>query len=804
MLAENASDVVVEGDNDGIIQWVSPSVAALLGWRPEQIIGRSLVSLVHAEDHAPLVSVRAAILRGEPQRFEARLTDAFGGHRWTSISVRPIFDEAGAVVGRVGGWRDIQDEVTLRRIADAQRRQLEFLAQHASDVVCVSGADRRLSWVAGSVTQSLGWQPDELCGTVLSDLVHPDDRAEVEARIPSLYQGLSSSIPSDGLLARLRTKQGEYRWMSGSATAMTDESGSVIGVMSGLRDVQELVHARHEIDAERLRMRAIIDAQLDPHLLVEAVRDPEGTIVDFVVREANEVTLETLGRSRLALLGARLSEVWPALLRSTVFGLFVITVESGSPLALDDFAPAGDVDPEGRKFDIRGVRVGDGLSYTWRDVTARYEAARALAEAEAHYQLLANHASDIVFRADSDARISWISPSVRFVLGQEPSDIVGHRATEFVHADDVATLIASTQEVLGERQSRYVARFRTIDGGYRWMSVLVHPVRDAEGNVVGRVGGFRDVQSEVEAQASLRESERRLRLTMEAVPTGLAMVAADTSFVEVNAALCRMLGFDRKWLLSHGLTDVLGPHRDAMDQLLAAAVSGPDGGATNEQRVRRADGTEIWVEHSLGVLYDDDGGVTSYVSQFVDVTAAREDKVELERAARRDTLTQLANRRELVEQIDRLLQSASGADTGVGVAFIDLDGLKPINDDFGHLAGDALLVAIAQRISAVVRHDDLVARFGGDEFVIVLPSVQSIDDVIAVAEHVRRAVAEPIDLEIGTVNVTASVGVTMCRPGEDSTQVLQRADDALYDAKRAGRNRVVVGVVQGPANVDLD
>jgi diguanylate cyclase (GGDEF)-like protein len=160
--------------------------------------------------------------------------------------------------------------------------------------------------------------------------------------------------------------------------------------------------------------------------------------------------------------------------------------------------------------------------------------------------------------------------------------------------------------------------------------------------------------------------------------------------------------------------------------------------------------------------------------------------------ATHDALTHLVNRPELLNRMSRFLSQPVTAGRQVAVLFLDLDGLKTINDAYGHAAGDDVLVAVAERISAQVRADDLVARLGGDEYVVVLSSVHAVADAGLVAAKIHQAMSEPIVLDGQQIPVTVSIGLSAADIGEDPDLVLRHADTALYRAKESGRSRTVV------------
>jgi diguanylate cyclase (GGDEF)-like protein/PAS domain S-box-containing protein len=253
-----------------------------------------------------------------------------------------------------------------------------------------------------------------------------------------------------------------------------------------------------------------------------------------------------------------------------------------------------------------------------------------------------------------------------------------------------------------------------------------------------------------------------------------------------------MLGRPGDWLTGHRIDDILHPDDHAIDQVLRREVqAGMQRSGVKECRLLRADGTVVWVEHAVGLVRDEAGAPVAYVSQFVDISEARESRRELEFLAGHDPLTRLSNRRSLVERMGTALEQLPRTGTRIGVVFLDLDGLKTVNDTYGHAAGDELIVQVAERIRRSVRSDDIVARLGGDEFVVVLIRVHDLGEASAVAGKIRAVMTQPIGLAQGQVVVTASAGVTLAEAGEAPDDAIARADSLLYQAKSAGGNRAI-------------
>ncbi|BBY65737.1 sensor domain-containing diguanylate cyclase [Mycolicibacterium helvum] len=233
-------------------------------------------------------------------------------------------------------------------------------------------------------------------------------------------------------------------------------------------------------------------------------------------------------------------------------------------------------------------------------------------------------------------------------------------------------------------------------------------------------------------------------------------------------------------------------HPDDLDPLADALHKIANGDSVMHRfRVRSLDGGYQWVDGHGKPYVDAEGNVDGLIAAL----RVADDRVKaeqlLERLARFDTLTGLANRAEAISRLESALAQPSTGGDHLGILFCDVDHFKTINDTWGHGIGDAVLATLATRISESVRHGDSVGRTGGDEMLVVLPGVHSIDEVAQIGEQIRRRAAEPIHESGITVYATLSIGATIADPGESVAVITARADAAMYQAKSSNRNVVV-------------
>lgn len=295
---------------------------------------------------------------------------------------------------------------------------------------------------------------------------------------------------------------------------------------------------------------------------------------------------------------------------------------------------------------------------------------------------------------------------------------------------------------------------------------------------------FRDVSEREQQSRALDQARRRFQQAFQSAPTGMALVRLDDGrIVDANQSLGEMLRRDVQELVGCTLREFTHPDDVRAAQPHRARLElGIVDSFRIDQRYRRRDGEFIWARTRVSTTEDD--GVMLAITHIEDVTEQRRAAEQLRYAARHDELTGLPNRSYLMHMLhDRLAMAQVDA---VAVLFVDLDQFKVINDSLGHEVGDQLIQEVSRRLRSALRDDDVLARFGGDEFIAVLGG-----EPVDVAERLRRAVHPPVDVGEHELFVTASIGYASNHEiGMSPNDMLRDADAAMYRAKARGRDCV--------------
>jgi diguanylate cyclase (GGDEF)-like protein/PAS domain S-box-containing protein len=411
----------------------------------------------------------------------------------------------------------------------------------------------------------------------------------------------------------------------------------------------------------------------------------------------------------------------------------------------------------------------------------------AVEAAEYEVRRLLDELPEAVLLIDAEAVVYSSNAAALALFDLARRDLVDSSLLEHADAAEQAELVASIDRALAGAEVEPI-QVEVHGGATRRVVVEASfhlprhsPVFDQERRLVVRL---RDVSEREQQTRALDQARRRFQQAFQSAPTGMALVRLDDGrIVDANQSLAEMLQRDVMELVGCTLREFTQPDDVRAAQPHRARLElGIVDSFRIDQRYRRRDGEFVWARTRVSTTEDD--GVMLAITHIEDVTEQRRAAEQLRYAARHDELTGLPNRSYLMHLLhDRL---ATAAVDEVAVLFVDLDQFKVINDSLGHEVGDELIRVVAERLRHALREDDVLARFGGDEFVVAMAG-----DPIDVAERLRRAVRPPVHVADHELFVTASIGyATNHEPQMSPNDMLRDADAAMYRAKARGRDCV--------------
>ena len=441
-------------------------------------------------------------------------------------------------------------------------------------------------------------------------------------------------------------------------------------------------------------------------------------------------------------------------------------------------------------------RLPDG-STLWHghigDITALKQSEKTQSTFNQDFGSFLDKTSDFVYFKNREGRLRFCSQSLADVYGYAHwHDLVGKMDRDVFPAASMQEFASEEAAVFDEGKPRLnrINSYQDSHGRPAFVETSRWPLFNDSGAVESVFGIGRDVTRSLETQARVQLAANVFTHARE----GIVITDTKGAIVEVNEAFCRITGYAREEILGVNPRILNSGRQDAAfytDMWRAIFQTGYWSG-------------EIWNKRKNGDIYaeiltisavsDSAQRVQNYVALFTDITPMKEHQQQLEHIAHYDMLTGLPNRLLFADRLAQAMRMSERRKRSLSVIYLDLDGFKAVNDTYGHNVGDMLLVVLAQRMRLALREGDSLARFGGDEFVAVLVDLEHPLDCVPVLQRLLLAAAEPVEVEYNAqtiaLRVSASIGATIYpKDGADADLLMRHADQAMYLAKQAGKNR---------------
>lgn len=449
------------------------------------------------------------------------------------------------------------------------------------------------------------------------------------------------------------------------------------------------------------------------------------------------------------------------------------------------------------------------------------ERVEALKKSESRFHAIADYTYGVEAWFNPRGRLIWINRSVERVTGYSPLEcLLSSNLVDMLifEKDQKQALEVGLKALRGSTGDNFEVRFKRKDGGVVWVVLNWQPINSPSGEYLGLRVSADDISGRKEAELKLldtvvelrraqalkeyylthsNEARSRLEALLNVMNVGVLFVDGNHRIVYINKA-CREI-----WRLppDETLTGVrdsslidrtagLRREDDAYRRHVAEVLAGGD--ISEPWEIHFQDG-RIVTDITALVPGEKPGQFIGRVWIYEDVTRQKQLEAQLIRLAERDPLTSLYNRRRFHEEIERIIADASRRKAGAGLLAIDLDGFKPINDEYGHQAGDTVLVRLAEEVGHIVRRNEIFFRIGGDEFAILAPDADE-EEMVGLARRVGGKIADlRFQFSGREVRLTASLGIALYpKHAASSEEIIARADSAMYQAKMSGKNRWAV------------
>lgn len=700
----------------------------------------------------------------------------------------------------VGGFttlltgRNQQTRLMLKRQSEAIRdrearlRLTQFAVDHMKVGVYLIDQQARLVYVNDTACRELGYQHDELIGKELADLNPGFERLGWSDHWQRLEQEQELRFET-----RHRTKQGGE--IAVEVFANYFEYDGVPYNLAFIRDISTRQKRRKELRQ--------LSAAIEQSPVSVVITDLDG-VVEYV----NSAFLRVSGYSREEVLGKKPhvlqsgytspqqdAEMWKVLRSGgSWFGEFRNKRKDGS-LFWESASITPVLDEEGKPTHYLSVKEDVTDSRADRDRLRRSEKMLQRAQALAH---IGSWELDFM-----TGRLRWSDETCR-IFGIEPGTTLDYQGyLDFVHPDDQERLDDAWLAALEGEAYDIQHRIR-VGEQVKTVHQRAEFEFDEEGAVLRGVGTFHDITHQQEAEAALQQSERRYRSLVTALTEGVVLRSANGQIEAFNPAAQQIMGRTLQMMQEYGpghegarIYRENGEPLPWADEpsMMTLSTGKPCRGVV--VGLDRSEGERVWLSVNTEPLcHPGEHKPYAVVISFQDISGRLQAEQELRQLATTDALTGLLNRRSstlLIEQELALCKRLSSHQSAL--LLMDIDYFKSVNDRYGHAAGDQALVHLADVIRSTRREIDMAGRWGGEEFVMLLPGTD-LEGARAYAERLRLQLADQsIEYEGVSITITVSIGVVLLDPEEEQADAaLQRVDKLMYAAKSRGRNRVVAGM----------
>ena len=627
-----------------------------------------------------------------------------------------------------------------------------------------------------------GWRAEEVIGST-TPMVPEQFRAEGES---FRRRAIAGESMSDVEVVRQR-RDGSLVQLSYWNAPIYDPDGKAVGVLFIAVDISERKRAQEELRVANESLRAIVENSpiaiyahdLDGHVTLwnpaaERIfgwseQDALGRVPPFVSKE----TLAEFDAIRMQVLhGNSMKDV--EVTRQRKDGTPIIISANVAPL----------YDAARRPIGHLSVSV---------DITERKQAEQALLRTQERLELALDSSNLILWDLDQKAQTILLSgqlyakPGAQSSYAVMPLDVFTSR----LHPEDIWAFRDNYVRALKGEAPDYRAqhRYRTDSGEWKWTETRGKVVeRDPQGRALRIIGTIRDISERKAVEEVLRANEERFRLIAENVTDLIAVVDAQGKRVYNSPSYRALFGDEQLLPGSDAFKEIHPDDRDSVRGVFEDTLVTGVGHRTRFRFVL-SDGSTRFIESQGSVIRDASGAVTRLVVVSRDVTDRIGTEERIWHLANYDPLTNLPNRTLLGERIEQELAYARNMRQLLAVLFIDLDNFKGVNDSLGHHAGDELLQQFAERLRGVLRTRDLIARQGGDEFIVLLPGLSERSQVDNVCHKILEVSRLPFQIAGQEAHVSASIGVSLFpEDGANADDLLKHADTAMYFAKSEGKS----------------
>ncbi len=799
-LLRNASDGIHILDIHGNVVEVSDSFCKMLGYSREEMLGMNFHEWDAGFQEPELTRVfKQQFTTDQRSQFETRHRRKDGSTFDVEISGARMM--LGGQTLLFNSSRDITDRKKMLEALILSESEFHLLAEAVPQIVWMTRADGWNIYFNQQWVDYTGLTLEESYGHGWNKPFHPDD----QQRAWDAWQDAVYNNGSYSLECRLRRHDGVYHWWLIRGSPALDEDGKVYKWFGTCTDIETIKAAEDALKASEQRYRGLLADQTEFICRFRV----DGT-VDYVNRaychyfEMDEETI--LGstwhpvalKEDLPYINQQLAELTAKNPVVTIENRVI--VGKSQEIRWAQFVNRGFFDAQGKLIEIQAIG---------RDITQRKALEAKLNASSIELEDLYEHApcgyhsinSDGTFVRINATELEWLECSKEEVINKKkPTDFFTPASQEIFKSTFPEFL---KNGLVNNLEFELIGQH----GTQRYVILNATAIYDANGNFLTSRSVMHDISELKMIQAALTVSEQKFRTMANTAPVLIWIAGLDKMCHWFNQSWLIFTGRSMEQEMGNGWAE--GVHPEDMQRCLDTYNDAFNARQpfSMEFRLRRYDGIYRWIIDNGTPMFDAQGQFTGYIGSCTDISERHDMEERIHKLAFYDPLTNLPNRRLLDDRLAQAMAASKRSSNYGALFFMDLDNFKPLNDVYGHNVGDLLLIEVAKRLASCVRETDTVARFGGDEFVVLLHELgsdknDSQSQALLIGEKIRHAIADPYIFtlehegqteQVVTHYCTTSMGCLIFKDQEISPEdALKLADAGMYEAKESGRNSIKI------------
>ena len=774
----------------GKFVYTSPIYRKLTGYAEHELIGVNSLEYVHPEDKDKVRQQAIKCLKGESSdSYEYRYIKKNGEIMWILEMITSIVYHGKRAA--LGSFMDITArkhmEEALRQSEERYRTIIEDIEEGYYEV----DLQGNFTFASDSICATLGYPREELIGMSYKNYV-PNEQFDYVYNIFKKVYETGKPIKSYSLI-NIR-KNGERIHVEDSVAPLSDKDGKIIGFKGITRDI-----------TQRKIMEEILQKSED------YFREITENSSDVIIITESNGNIKFCSRSVERCLGYKPEEL-------TGKNAFNFIYADDLPRAANDYSKAIQTkdtaipnefrvvhkDGSVRLFEGLGKNLLDnpsvaGFIMNIRDVTERKQleiqkeaAQKSLRESEEKYRTILEKMEEGLFELDLKGNITFVNDAECRKLGYSREELTGMNYRQLQDENTAKKTRQIFSEVYKKEEPIQLLDVEIIrkNGSKAFNEISVSLLKDKEGKATGFRGISRDVTVRRQMEEMIRQSEEKYRTIINEVDEWYFEIDLAGNVIFVNDAIVRSVGYPPERLIGLNYKSFTSEERSGeVFKIFRQVYETREPIKNFPYEFVLPDGKITFFELSVFPKLDDQGKVVGFRGVGHDVTERKQTEEQLNYIATHDLLTGLPNRMLLMDRLKMATAQAKRNAQKLALMMLDLDNFKNVNDSLGHMVGDKLLKEISLRLTGRLRQNDTICRLGGDEFIILLPAIERVEDAVEVAKIILESFEQSFICNDHLINSSISIGIAIYPDdAQDIDALMKNADMAMYYVKAHGRN----------------